>query len=115
MKKKILIFLKLKIKTKTRRSLEDLKKISDEDLTNISKRFEPKIFQISQNDFRKKLLEELLKKNNVDLLKIFKRKSFDQNLYKIFSSKNLQKVFRRNSAKIFRRMRSCEDLHKRSS
>ena len=34
---------------------------------------------ISQKDFRKKLLEELLK--------IFK--GFDQNLFKIFSSKNL--------------------------
>jgi hypothetical protein len=41
----------------------------------------------------KKLLEELLKKINVDLLKIFKRKSFDQNRYKLFSSKNLQKGF----------------------
>jgi hypothetical protein len=52
----------------------------------------------------KKLLE--------DLLKIFKRKSFDQNRFKIFSSKNLQQVFRRNLAQIFRKMRYREDLHK---
>ena len=87
------IFLKLKIKKKTRRSSVDLKKISDEDLSKISKRFELKIFQRSQKDFRKKLLEDLPKKINVDLLKIFRRKSFDQNLYKIFSSKNLLKKF----------------------
>ena len=61
------------------------------------------------------MLEDLPKKINVDILKIFRIKSFDKNLYKIFSSKNLQKVFRRNSAKICRRMRSREDLHKRSS
>ena len=65
-----------------------------------------KIFQRSQKDFRKKLLE--------DLLKIFTRKSFDQNLNKTFSSKNLQKVFRLNSAKVFRRMGSRIDLQKRS-
>ena len=39
-------------------------------------------------------------------LKIFRRKSF---FGKIFSSKNLHKIFR-NSTKIFRRMRSREDL-----
>ena len=38
---------------------------------------------ISQKDFRKKLLE--------DLLKIFK--GFDQNLFKIFSSKNLYTMY----------------------
>ena len=64
----------------------------------------------SQKVFRKKLLENLQKKINVNFLKIFRKKSFDENLHKIFSSKNLQKVFRRNSAKIARKMRSYEDL-----
>ena len=50
----------------------------------------------------------------LDLLKIFRRKSFDQNLHKILSSQILQKIFRRNSVKIFRRMRSRWDLHKKS-
>ena len=108
-------FFKTKNKKKPRRYSVDLKKISDEDLPKISKRFELKIFQRSQKDFGNKLLEDLPKKINVDILKIFRRKCFYENLHKIFSSKNLQKVFRRNSAKIFRRMRSCEDLHKRSS
>jgi hypothetical protein len=39
----------------------------------------------SQKDFMKKFLE--------DLLKIFK--GFDQNIFKMFSSKNLYNVFRR--------------------
>ena len=39
------IFLKLKIKTETKRSSIDLKKILNEDLTKISKRFELNIFQ----------------------------------------------------------------------
>ena len=78
----------------------------NEDLTKFSKRFELKIFQRSQKDFKNKLFEDILKKINVDFLKIFRRKSFD--LHKIFSSKNLQ-------AKIFRRLRSREDHHKRSS
>ena len=56
-----------------------------------------KIFQRSQKDFGKKLLEDLPKKINVVLLKVFRRKSFYENLQKIF-----------------RRMRSREDLHKRS-
>ena len=73
-----------------------------------------KFFQRSPKDFRKKLLEDLPKKINVDILKIFKRKSLYENLNKIFSSKYLQKVFRRNSAKIFQRMRSREDLHQRT-
>ena len=58
-------------------------KILIEDLPNISKRFLLKIFRRSQNDFKlqilersqkdfpKKLYEDLLKKINVDLLKIF--------------------------------------------
>jgi hypothetical protein len=44
-----------------------------------------RIFQRSQKEF-----EDLLKKTNVDILKIFRRKSIDQNLYIIFFSKNLQ-------------------------
>ena len=44
-------FSKLKIKTKIRRSSVDLKKIFDEDLPKISKRFEPKILRRYQNDF----------------------------------------------------------------
>jgi hypothetical protein len=43
-------FFKLKIKKNTRRSSVDLKKISDEDLLKISKRFELKIFQRSPKD-----------------------------------------------------------------
>ena len=49
------------------RSSVDLKKILDEDLPKISKRFELKIFQRSQKDFGKKLLEDLPKNINVDL------------------------------------------------
>ena len=64
----------------------------------------------------KKLIEDLFKKIDVDLVKIFRRKILYENLQKIFfPSKNLQTVFQRNSAKIFQRMRSCEDLHKGSS
>ena len=96
----------------TKRSSVDLKKIWTEDLPKISKRFELKIFQRSQKDFRKKLLEDLPKKIIVDLLKLFIRKSFYENHHRIFCSKNLQKIFRRNSPRIFQRMRSCEDLHK---
>ena len=48
----------------------------------------------------------------MDLLKIFRSKSFYQNLHKIFFSKNLQKVFRRSSLKIFVRYNSSEDLKK---
>ncbi len=39
----------------------------------------------------KKLLEDILKKTNVDLLKIFKRKSFNQNLFLQKSSKGFPK------------------------
>ena len=46
---------------------------------------------ISQKDFRKKLLE--------DLLKIFK--GFDQNLFKIFSSKNLYTMYEEFGASSF--------------
>ncbi len=90
-----------------RRSSEDLKKILIEHLPKISKSFELKIYQRSQKESRKKLFK--------DLLKIFRRKSFNSNLFKFFSSKNLRKGFQRNSSKIFRRIRSREDLHERSS
>ena len=58
-------------------------------------RFKLKIFERSQKDFPKKLYEDLLKKINVDLLKIFRRfleeKILIKKLHKIFSSKNLLK------------------------
>jgi hypothetical protein len=60
-------FLKLKIKTKTRRSSVDLIKISDEDFPKISKRFELNILPRSQKDFGTKLLEDFPKKINEDL------------------------------------------------
>ena len=86
-----------------------------EDLSKTSKRFETKIFLRSLKEFMKKLYEDLLKKINVNLLKIFIRKSSDSNLFTIFSSKNLRSAFRRNSAKIIRRIRSREDLREISS
>jgi hypothetical protein len=57
----------------TKRSSGDLKQILNEDLPKISKRYELKIFQRFQKDFRK-LLENLPKKINVDLLRVFRRK-----------------------------------------
>ena len=86
-----------------------------------------KIFQRSPKDLNRRSFKDLkkilgknclkifVKKINVDLSKIFARKSFNQNFHKIFSSKNFHKVFRRNSTKFSRRMRSREDLHKRST
>ena len=71
------------------------------------------IFQRSQKDFRKKLLKDLFKKIRVDLLKIFRRKSFDRNLHKIFSSKYLKWFsveIQRNFRRIFVRSHYHEDL-----
>ncbi len=76
-------FSKPKIKTKTRRSSVDLKKIFDEELPNFLKRFGPKVLQRYQNDFKlkisqrsqrdlgKKRYEDVLKKINVDLLNYY--------------------------------------------
>jgi hypothetical protein len=52
-------------------------KILIENLSKISKRFALNIFRKSSKDFRKKLIEDVLKKINIDLLKIFRTKSFD--------------------------------------
>ena len=82
------IFSKLKIKTKTRRSSLVIKNIFTEDLPKISKRFEPKILRRYQNDFNwrslkdlksilgRNFMKDLLKKINVYLVKIFRRKDF---------------------------------------
>ena len=68
------IFLKLKIKKKSRRFLL-------------------KIAQRSQKDFPKKLYEDLLKKLNVDLLKIFRRFLEEKILVKNFIKSFLSKIF----------------------
>ncbi len=66
-------FFKLKIKKKTRSSV-DLKKISDEDLLKISKRFELKIFQRSSRDFSWRSFKDFKKILGRNCLKIFQRK-----------------------------------------
>ena len=58
-----------------------------------------KTIQRSQKDFKKKSLEDLPKKINVDLLKIFRRKSF----YQIFIKSFLLKIFKQFSEEIQRR------------
>ena len=61
-----------------------------------------KIFSLFQKDFGKKHYEDLLKKINARFLE------------KNYLIKNLQKIFRKNSAKIFSRMRSREDVRRKS-
>ena len=95
----------------TRRSSVDFKNI----LNWRSSKNLKKIFQRTLEGFRKKKFEDILKKINKDLLKIFRRKLFKSKSSYNISSKIIHKVFRRNSAKFLRRMRSREDLHKRSS
>jgi hypothetical protein len=65
-------------------------------------RFWQKIFSRSQKDNN----EDLPNKINVDLLAIFGRKSFNQNIHKIFSSKNLRKKFNEDLVKIFIKVHS---------